>query len=416
MVETPIARPNIIFILADDLGYGDIGANGARLIETPALDRMAREGVRLTDFYAPANVCTPSRAGFLTGRHPIRMGLAAGVIMPPSTHGLPQSEVTLAETLKAEGYTTAMIGKWHLGHTPEFWPTEHGFDHFYGVPYSNDMSPFPLYEGDTKLEEPADQTTLTKRYTEAAIEVIETAGETPFFIYLAHTFPHIPLFASDAFDGRSEAGAYGDTVEELDWSVGELIDALERTGQASETLIIFTSDNGPWFEGSSGSSRERKGTSWTGGYRVPFLAHWPGTLPAGETRNAPVSGLDLMPTLARLAGAPVDVELDGADIWSVLSEGASTPHEELLYFNEDQIVAIRSGDWRLVLQSYYKTFDVPLDQFSYPLLFNLKEDPGERYSLARNYPELTQELLARIETARTQLGVPERPQFSVETD
>lgn len=411
-------RPNIIFILTDDLGYGDIGVNGATMIATPELDRMAAEGVRLTSFYAPANVCTPSRAGFLTGRYPIRMGLAAGVIFPQSTHGLPQDEVTLPELLKTRGYSTAMIGKWHLGHTPEHWPTEHGFDSFFGVPYSNDMNPFPLYDGTAEIEAQAEQATLTGRYTAAAVDVIEASGERPFFLYLAHTFPHIPLFASDAFRGQSEAGLYGDTVEEIDWSLGQIRDALERTDKADETLIIFTSDNGPWFEGSSGGSRERKGTTWEGAYRVPFIAWWPGVLPAGTEHDAPVSGLDLFPTLARLAGVEPGVEpgveLDGADIWPVLAAGAPSPHEQLLFFNEDQIAAIRVGDWRLVVESYYKTYRVPLDGFDYPLLFDLSRDPGESYNLAQKEEAVAADLLARIETAREALGVPDRPQLSIE--
>ncbi|MDJ0919897.1 MAG: sulfatase [Henriciella sp.] len=414
---SPIAsKPNTIFILADDLGYGDIGANGATLIETPAIDAMAANGVRLTNFYAPANVCTPSRAGFLTGRYPIRMGLAAGVIFPDSTHGLPAEEVTLAEMLKREGYRTAMIGKWHLGHTEEHWPTAHGFDRFFGVPYSNDMSPFPLYEDDVKLEEPADQTVLTKRYTEATVEFIEAEHDAPFFIYLAHTFPHIPLFASDAFSGGSAAGAYGDTVEELDWSVGQIVSALERNGKIRDTLIVLTSDNGPWFEGSSGAARAGKGTGWRGGYRVPFVAQWLASLPAGEVRDAPVSGLDLMPTLAALAGASDLPPSDGKDIWSVLANGDPTPHEELIFFNEDRIAAIRRGDWRLVVQSYYKTFDVPLDQLGYPLLFNLRSDPGESYNLRRSAPDVAADLLARLDAARERLDVPETPPFSTDAD
>ncbi|MEO0981270.1 MAG: sulfatase [Pseudomonadota bacterium] len=410
------SRPNIIFVLADDLGYGDIGANGATMIATPHIDRLAAEGVRLTSFYAPANVCTPSRAGFLTGRHPIRMGLAAGVIFPQSTHGLPQAETTLPELLKTRGYHTAMVGKWHLGHTPEFWPTEHGFDSFYGVPYSNDMTPFPLYDGAEKIEEPADQSTLTERYTAAAVAAIETAGDGPFFLYVAHTFPHIPLFASEEFRARSQAGLYGDTVETIDWSMGELRAALERTGKAEDTLIVFTSDNGPWFEGDAGVSRDRKGSGWEGAYRVPFIAWWPGGLPSGGTVGEPVSGLDLFPTFAGLAGAePSDrVVLDGRDIWPVLRGEAPSPHDHLLFFDEDQIAAVRRGDWRLVLQSYYKTYDVPLDAFGYPLLFDLSRDPGETYSLAREEPERTSAMLELVEQARSELDVPEREPFSPE--
>lgn len=415
VADTAPPPPNIIFVLTDDLGYGDIGANGSTLIDTPHVDRLASEGVRLTSFYAPANVCTPSRAGFLTGRQPIRMGLATGVIFPDSTHGLPQSETTLAEMLRAQGYRTAMVGKWHLGHTDAHWPTAHGFDSFYGVPYSNDMQPFPLYDGREEIESPANQATLTERYTERAQAVIEANDPRPFFLYVAHTFPHIPLFASERFRGQSEAGLYGDTVEALDWSMGALRESLERAGKADNTLIVFTSDNGPWFEGASGASRDRKGGSWEGAYRVPFIAWWPGVLPAGVVRDTPVTGLDLLPTLARLVGAPLPEQgIDGADIWPVLRDGAESPHSEILFFNEDQIAAIRAGKWRLVVESYYKTYSVPLTQFGYPLLFDLSRDPGETYSLSSREPERVRDLLARIEAAQAELGVPDRPQFSPE--
>ncbi len=407
------APPNIIFVLTDDLGYGDLGVYGSTMISTPNLDALAEQGLKLTSYYAPANVCTPSRAALLTGRQPIRMGLAAGVIRPESTHGLPQSETTLATLLRNHGYRTAMIGKWHLGHTPEHWPTAHGFDRFYGVPYSNDMTPFPLYDGDEVIEEPADQARLTERYTDATIAFIEEAGDAPFFVYLAHTFPHIPLFAAEPFRGRSDAGLYGDTVETIDWSMGRIVQALEEAGIADNTLIMFTSDNGPWFEGSSGASRERKGATWEGAYRVPFIAYWPAGLPANRVIDAAVTGLDMFPTLARVAGVsvPEELELDGADIWSVLSEGADTPHEEILFFNEDQIAAIRMGDWRLVVRSYYKTWDVPLATAGYPLLFDLARDPGENYSMAPDEPERVERMLRAIEAANERFEVPEPPPF-----
>lgn len=405
-------RPNILFILADDLGYGDIGANGNALIDTPNIDTLADAGVRLSSFYAPANVCTPSRAGFLTGRYPVRMGLAKGVIRPHSEHGLGADETTLASVLQSAGYRTAMVGKWHLGNRPPHWPTTHGFDSFLGVPYSNDMSPFPLYEGERIIEEEVEQSTLTERYTDAAVAVIEAQDDRPFFLYLAHTFPHIPLAAGPPFRGRSEAGLYGDTVETIDWSLGRILEALGRTGQRDNTLILFSSDNGPWFEGAAGGARDRKGSSWEGAYRVPFIASWPAGLPGGRHSSEPVSGLDLLPTLAHLAGASVDgLALDGRDIWPVLSEGGESPHEYLLFFNEDQIAAVRSGAWRLVLRSYYKSYDVPHATLGYPLLFDLARDPGEQYSMAPDQPAVVARLLAIVERERERLAVPPPPPF-----
>ena len=405
-------KPNIVFILADDLGYGDIGANGNDLIKTPHIDSLAHEGVRLTSFYAPANVCTPSRAGFLTGRQPIRMGLARGVIRPQSAHGLPEGETTLASLLGDAGYRTAMVGKWHLGNRPPHWPTTHGFDHFLGVPYSNDMKPFPLYENEDVIENTIDQRTLTERYTDAAVAVIRAQDDRPFFLYLAHTFPHIPLFAAPPHRGKSAAGLYGDTVETLDWSLGRIIDALEKSGKRENTLILFSSDNGPWFEGSAGPARDRKGGSWDGAYRVPFIAHWPAGLPGGRSSGEPVSGLDILPTLARLAGVSTsNLSLDGKDIWPVLSNGAESPHDYLLFFNEDQIAAIRSGRWRLVLRSYYKSYSIPLAEYDYPLLFDLSRDPGEQYSLAPDQPAVVARLLGIVEQERERLAVPPAPPF-----
>jgi uncharacterized sulfatase len=405
------ARPNIIVILADDLGYGDLGVNGSTMISTPNLDRLAAEGVRLTSFYAAANVCTPSRAGLLTGRYPIRMGLAVKVIVPSDTHGLPPEEMTLPEILRDRGYRTAMAGKWHLGHQPEFWPTENGFDSFLGVLYSNDMKPFALYRGRENIEEPADQATLTERYTAAAVETIEGAGDRPFFFYLAHTFPHRPLHVSDRFRGRSEAALYGDVVETIDWSVGEILAALERTGKARDTLILFTSDNGPWFEGSTAGYRDRKGGTWEGSYRVPLIAWWPGMLPSGAAVDEPATALDVLPTLARVSGAhiPATVALDGIDIWPTLAHGAPSTHDQILFFDNDQISGVRKGKWSLVVRDYYRTLNIGLYRFGYPLLFDLERDPAQSYNLARDEPEILDDLLQRIEAAKRELGVPPPP-------
>ena len=277
-------RPNFIIIFADDLGYGDLGCYGHPTIHTPNLDRMAGQGMRFTQFYSAASVCTPSRAALLTGRLPIRSGMCSDsrrVLFPDSAEGLPQEEVTLAEALKAQGYATACIGKWHLGHHPEYLPTRHGFDTYFGIPYSNDMRPCPLMRNEEVLEEPAEQATLTARYTEEAIGFIKAHRDEPFFLYFPHTFPHVPLFASDRFKGTSKRGLYGDVVEELDWSVGQVLKALEECDLGDRTLVVFTSDNGPWLTqsergGSAGLLREGKGSTWEGGMREPAIAWWPG--------------------------------------------------------------------------------------------------------------------------------------------
>lgn len=405
------AKPNIIVILTDDLGYGDVGAFGARFIETPHLDRMAAEGAMLTSFYSSANVCTPARAGLLTGRYPVRSGLAVGVIHPHSDYGLPGEEVTIAELLRDAGYRTAMVGKWHLGHVDEAWPTEHGFDAFYGLAYSNDMNPLALYDGREAIEEPVDQRTLTRRYTERAAAFVSADGDAPFFLYFAHTFPHIPLFASEEFEGRSDAGRYGDTVEEIDWSTGEILKALEKAGKLENTLILFTSDNGPWFEGSSGVHRDRKGSTWEGAYRVPLIAYWPGTIPAGTTSDAIAMNIDFLPTLARLVGAdlPEGRDIDGRDIWPLFTGDATSPHEALLFFDNDKIAAVRTQDWRLVVRSYYKTYDVPLDRFGYPLLFNMSGHGAEHFNLSHGNPEAMAEMMARLKEAREGLeGLPQK--------
>lgn len=336
------------------------------------------------------------------------MGLADGVIRPHSTHGLPQSEETIAELLKKRGYRTAMIGKWHLGHTEEYWPTAHGFDTFFGVPYSNDMSPFPLYEQRELVEEPADQASLTARYTERAVDLIQHGtDEAPFFLYLAHTFPHIPLHVDDEAKGKSEAGLYGDTVEVIDWSMGQILDALEQSGQDADTLIFFTSDNGPWFEGSAGISRDRKGGTWEGAYRVPFVARWPDVIPANSVSDAPVTALDLYPTIASITEDEYQSSrnVDGKNILPTLVQGAGSPHEHLVFFNENKIAAIRQGDWRLVLSAYYKTYDVPLQSYDYPLLFNLESDPSESYSLAVTNPERVDQMMDILDAEKDNLSL-----------
>ena len=343
--------PNIIIILADDLGVGDIGINGSP-IRTPNIDRLAAEGVVLTNFYSSANVCTPSRAGIMTGRYSIRMGLAHQVIDPDSEKGLPESEITLAEELKNSGYHTALIGKWHLGHTPEHWPTNHGFDYYYGLPYSNDMTPLALYRASGKIEEPVDQNTLTRRYTEEAIAFIDDHAADFFFVFLSHAFPHYPLHASEQFRGKSSAGIYGDAIEEMDWSLGEIMAALDRNGLTDNTLIFFTSDNGAWFEGSNGEFRGTKGQSWEAGYRVPLISWWKKQIPAGTTSDAITMNIDLLPTILGAPGLEQTPggELDGRNIWPVLLGSNQSPHEHLYLFNNEDVAGIRTQDWKYIVK------------------------------------------------------------------
>ncbi|HIA48330.1 MAG TPA: arylsulfatase, partial [Candidatus Hydrogenedentes bacterium] len=285
-----------MIVFADDLGIGDIGPYGNTRIKTPHLDRMAAEGARLTSFFASASVCTPSRGGLLMGQYPVRNQLTADVARPSNKIGIPDNAITIADSLNELGYATACIGKWHLGHRPNQWPTEHGFDYFYGVPWSNDMTPFNLYRQSEEIESPVDQTTITERYTQEAITFIEAHQNEPFFVYLPHSMPHVPLFVSEKFAHKSDAGLYGDVIEAVDWSVGEIMKTLERLNIDDNTLVIFTSDNGPWFEGSPGRYRNRKGSAWDGGMRVPLLAWWPGKIRGGTTSDAIAMNIDLFPT------------------------------------------------------------------------------------------------------------------------
>ena len=396
-------QPNFIIILADDLGYGDLGCDGGKVIRTPNLDRMAEERVRLTDFYASANVCTPSRAGLLTGQYAIRNGLAHEVIQPADTTGLPVEALTIPKAL-GEDYASALIGKWHLGHVAPHWPpTEYGFDHFYGLPYSHDMKPLALYDtGQTPMsEEKADFTKLTQQFFERTATFVEENRDKPFFVLLALTAPHIPLKPNPDDLTGSAGGDYGEVVEEIDLNVGRLLARLKELGLDEDTMVAFTSDNGPWFEGSSGPFRDRKGGSaWDGGFRVPFIARQPGTLPAGQVNSAITSNLDLLPTLLAMAGKPKvsDRELDGRDISAVLKDGAESPNDEIVLFDNAKVAAVRTSRWKYVARSYYRTYDVPLDR--YPLLFDMDIDPGENYSVARNFPDAAADMRARLEKAR----------------
>nr|XP_061801941.1 steryl-sulfatase-like [Nerophis lumbriciformis] len=354
--STSVTRPgpNVVIILADDLGYGDIGVYGAQRIRTPNIDSLASRGLRFTQGYASANVCSPSRAGLMTGRYAIRSGLAWKVVAANDTRGLPPREETLGELAQHAGYRTMFVGKWHLGGFPEFLPQKHGFDRFYGVPHSNDMPRFALYDGDRVIEQPVEQTSLTKRYTQRAVEFIEAESQAPFLLFLSHTFPHIPLFASNRFRGQSKAGMYGDTVEELDWSTGEIVQALRRENVLDNTLVLFLSDNGPFFEGSTAGLKGGKGNAWEGGYRVPFIASWPAVIGRPRTSDAIVSNIDILPTIAEVVGIEPSAEtLDGKSLLSLFKGGRATPHRYLYYFNNERVIGVRSQDWKYVTHGYY---------------------------------------------------------------
>ena len=427
--------PNVIVIYCDDLGYGDLGCYGSPTIRTPHLDRLAAEGIRFTDFYSAAEVCTPSRAALLTGRYPVRNGMAGGrrVLFPESAGGLPDAEITLAEALKTRGYATAHLGKWHLGIHAGSRPTDQGFDLSYGLPYSNDMdarpglprgsamSPTPPADGwnvalqrnGEILERPVDQTTLTARYTAEAVRFIDENQKRPFFIYLAHTFPHVPLFASPAFRGRSRGGIYGDTVEELDASVGEIVAKLRATGLAKNTLIVFSSDNGPWLTqrqqgGSAGLLREGKGSTWEGGMRVPGIAWWPEKI-GPAVISQPVSTLDLFPTILALARAPLpaDRTLDGRDLSPVLLHHKTLPPTPFFFYRGEKLMAVRLGEWKAHFHTQDGYGGPPLKTHETPLLFDLGRDPGERYDVAADHPEIIAQLRAATETHRAATPIAE---------
>ena len=429
--------PNIIVIFADDMGYGDIGINGAEGYTTPNIDRMAAEGMQFAEFCAGRSVCSPSRAALMTGCYPLRVGVKSN-FGPKSTNGLHPDEMTIADLVKQRGYSTAMYGKWHLGHLPDFLPTEQGFDEWYGLPYSNDMWPFhpdprynfpdlPLMEGKKILEYNSDQTKLTTEYTKRTVKFIETHKKKPFFIYFAHAMPHVPLFTSEKFAGKTKRGLYGDVLEEIDWSVGQILSTLKRLDMDENTLVIFTSDNGPWLlygdhGGSAGPFREGKNTMFEGGMRVPCVMWWPGKIPAGSVCNELASTIDILPTIAGLTGAPLsDRRIDGLDIWPLMSgrSGAKTPHEAFYYYYSTNLQAVRSGRWKLHFAHDYGMVAEPggggkpgkrgTGKIALSL-FDLKKDEGETTNVAAEHPEIVDRLKKLAEQIRKDLGDSSRRQ------
>jgi arylsulfatase A len=438
--------PNIVIIFCDDLGYGDIGPFGATGYETPNLERMAREGIKLTRFYAAQAVCSASRAGIMTGCYPNRIGIS-GALGPAAKIGISDEEVTLAEIVKQRDYATCAIGKWHLGHHPQFLPVRHGFDEYFGLPYSNDMWPYhpellhlplekrkerfpdlPLIEGDRVVMSEVtaeDQTQLTTWYTERAVKFIDQNHERPFFLYLAHSMPHVPLFVSSKFSGKTPRGIFGDVISEIDWSVGQVLAALARHKLDDRTLVIFTSDNGPWLSygdhcGSAGPLREGKGTTWEGGIREPFIARWPGKIPAGATCGEPAMTIDLLPTIAYLVAAQLPAhKIDGLNIRPLLAgePGAKSPHENFYhYYADNELQAVSSGPYKLYLPHTYRTLGdqppatggMPIKyqhvRITKPELYNVDVDLGEQHDIADEHPEIVKQLLAVAEAARADLG------------
>src|SRR5688572_12490693 len=414
----PPRPPNIVLVVADDLGWGDLGVYGHPTIKTPHLDRLAAEGQRWTSFYSGAQYCTSSRAGLLTGRLPVRSGMASEtrtVLFPDSVGGLPQSEVTIPELLKSRGYATAMMGKWHLGHRPEHQPEKHGFDLYFGIPYSNDMDAIlpdgpaknamirkpkneyfkvPVYSGGEVVEQPARQETLTRRYIERSVDFIRAHRGQPFFLYLAHHLPHVPLFAHDEKAGHGPHGAYADVIQEIDDGVGRLRAVLAELGLANDTLLVFTSDNGPWLAqqdlaGTAGPFRDGKGTTFEGGVRVPALFLWPGVVKAGVVDEMGAF-FDLLPTFAALTGTPLPADrvLDGGSLAPVLTGKGPSPRRTYFYYRGSTLQAVRSGPYKAHFVTRVEGWDQSPKPIDPPWLYNLDVDPAERYDLAAERPDL----------------------------
>ncbi|MEZ6016449.1 MAG: sulfatase [Planctomycetota bacterium] len=412
--------PNVVIILTDDQGFGDLACYGHPTLRTPHLDALAASGARFTQCYVASPVCSPSRAALLTGCYPKRVGMHHHVIFPEYDYGLHTDEVTLADLLRGAGYATGCFGKWHLGHRPGLMPTDQGFEVYFGVPYSNDMAqihrkpgdkyPYrlPLFDGREVIEWEPDQRQLTRRYTEAAVAFIEAHARDPFFVYLPHSMPHIPIYASDAFEGTSARGLYGDVIEELDWSVGQVVAALERSGVRDNTLVVFLSDNGPWLQyklkgGSAGPLRGGKGTNWEGGQRVPCIVSWPGHVPAGRVALDVITTMDLLPTVAGFAhlALPEGRPVDGRDVGALLLGGgdearpAPAVAEFLYYTSNGDLAGVRRGPWKLLLQG---------DQ-----LFHLERDVSEQFDVASEHPALVAELRALAVARDAEIAANARP-------
>lgn len=407
-----INPPNIIYIFTDDLGYGDIGVFGANDIKTPNIDRIAAEGIKFTEFYSASAICTPSRAGLLTGRYPQRMGVN-GVFFPESFEGMPQEEITIAEMLKQVGYSTGLIGKWHLGHQQKYLPLAQGFDEYFGIPYSNDMESVVYMRGNDVVSHQVDQTQLTKTYTKEAIEYIENHKDESFFLYVSHNMPHVPIYASDEFIGSSERGLYGDVIQELDWSVGEILKKLEQDDLLENTIIVFSSDNGPWLVmedhgGSAGGLKEGKMYSFEGGMRVPTVAMWKGNIPEGIVYEDMATQMDWLPTFAHLAGAtiPKDRVIDGKDISEVLLNNGRREDDGFLYFEGEILTGYRKGEWKIKRpfagfeEQRWKNGSPPHDT----LLIHLKNDPFELNNLFNENKNLTRSLFEEMEQKYSEMG------------
>lgn len=440
-------RPNIVLVLADDLGYGDLGCYGHPTFKTPRLDRMASEGVRLLHFNTPAPFCAPTRASLMTGRYPFRCGLTQNPTPDagPAADalGLPKSEATLAQVLRGAGYATGMVGKWHLGHKAGSLPTERGFDEYLGIPYSNDMRPVQLLDGTRVVEHPVVQATLTRRYTERAVRFIARNKSRPFFLYFAHAMPHKPLAASERHYQTTGAGLYADVMAELDASVGAVLDTLQAAGVDERTLVFFTSDNGPWFGGSTGRLRGMKGSTWEGGFRVPLIARWPGRIPAGHVSSQPAVMMDLFATVLSATGATMPDKrlLDGKDILPLLTGRAASPHDVIFGHRGSRLATVRDARWKLHVLPAAEiklrpgpdgrwldprapdgvTILAPYEQYNLDAhpglstgdapaamqLFDLQADPGEQHNVAAAHPEVVRRLKAAYDAVNKDVPVVE---------